>query len=50
MRFFDWAFRSGAEIASRLEYIPLPASAHELVRLAWRERIRSPAGSPVWTS
>ena len=50
MRFFDWAFRGGAEIATRLEYIPLPAAAHELVRTAWRERVRSPAGAAVWTS
>jgi phosphate transport system substrate-binding protein len=49
MRFFDWAFRNGGEIASRLEYIPLPAAAHDLVRAAWRERVRNPSGTPVWT-
>lgn len=50
MRFFDWAFRNGAQIASSLEYIPLPASAHDLIRAAWRERVRNPAGAAVWSA
>lgn len=50
MRFFDWAFRNGAQIASSLEYIPLPASAHDLVRAAWRDRVKAPNGSAVWTA
>jgi phosphate transport system substrate-binding protein len=48
MRFFDWAFRNGAQIASSLEYIPLPASAHDLIRAAWRDRVRAPGGAAVW--
>jgi phosphate transport system substrate-binding protein len=48
MRFFDWAFRNGSQTASSLEYIPLPASAHDLVRAAWRERVRAPGGAAVW--
>ncbi len=50
MRFFDWAFRNGGEIASRLEYIPLPNSAHDLVRAAWRDRVKGPNGAAVWTA
>jgi phosphate transport system substrate-binding protein len=50
MRFFDWAFRNGSDIAARLEYIPLPAAAHDLVRAAWRERVRTPTGAAVWSS
>jgi phosphate transport system substrate-binding protein len=48
MRFFDWAYRQGSDIASRLEYIPLPAAAHDLIRAAWRERVRTPAGGAIW--
>jgi phosphate transport system substrate-binding protein len=50
MRFFDWAFRNGSQIASSLEYIPLPAQAHDLVRAAWQQRVKTPAGGSVWTS
>lgn len=49
MRFFDWAYRSGSQIASSLEYIPLPASAHDLIRAAWRERVKTPSGGAIWT-
>ncbi|WP_240790940.1 phosphate ABC transporter substrate-binding protein PstS [Roseomonas sp. AR75] len=50
MRFFDWAYREGGDIAKRLEYIPLPASAHDLVRAAWRANIKAPDGSTVWSA
>jgi phosphate transport system substrate-binding protein len=50
MRFFDWAFRNGSQIASSLEYIPLPASAHDLVRAAWRTSVKTPSGSAVWST
>nr|WP_264185658.1 phosphate ABC transporter substrate-binding protein PstS [Roseicella aerolata] len=50
MRFFDWTFRNGSEIASRLEYIPLPASAHDLIRKGWGQHVRTPSGEAVWTA
>ncbi|WP_027283719.1 phosphate ABC transporter substrate-binding protein PstS [Rubritepida flocculans] len=49
MRFFDWAFRNGSQIASSLEYIPLPTSAHNLIRAAWARSVRDPSGNPIWT-
>ncbi|MCS6892375.1 MAG: phosphate ABC transporter substrate-binding protein PstS [Rhodovarius sp.] len=49
MRFFDWAFRHGSQIASSLEYIPLPTTAHDLIRAAWARSVRDPAGNPIWT-
>lgn len=49
MRFFDWAFREGSQIAQSLEYIPLPTSAHDLIRAAWAQRVRTPTGQPIWT-
>ena len=48
MRFFDWAFRSGAQAAASLEYIPVPASVHDAVRTAWAEQVRGPAGERLW--
>lgn len=49
MRFFDWAFRNGAQIATQLEYIPLPESVTDVVRRNWAQRIRTPAGGAVWS-
>lgn len=49
MRFFDWAFREGSQIASSLEYIPLPSSAHDLIRAAWARSVRTPTGAAIWS-
>jgi phosphate transport system substrate-binding protein len=47
LRFFDWAFRNGAEAARRLEYIPLPGAVQEQVRGAWAQ-LRAPGGRALW--
>lgn len=49
MRFFDWAFRNGAEAARRLEYIPIPDAVQASVRAAWAQ-VRTPAGAAIWTA
>lgn len=49
MRFFDWAYRSGSQIARTLEYIALPEAAHGLIRAAWARDVRDPSGNAVWT-
>lgn len=40
IKFFDWAFKSGGEIASNLDYIPLPAAVQDSVRAAWHSEIK----------
>ncbi len=49
MRFFDWAYRNGSDIARRLEYIALPESAHNLIRAAWTSSVKDPSGAAVWS-
>ena len=48
MRFFDWAFRNGADAARRLEYIPLPDAVHAAIRTSWSQ-VRDPSGAVIWT-
>lgn len=50
MRFFDWAFRNGAEAARRLEYIPVPDAVQDRIRAAWVVDVKAPDGSAVWTA
>ncbi len=38
VKFFDWAFRKGDEIAKRLVYVPLPESLKEKIRQYWKQR------------
>ena len=47
MRFFDWGFRNGADAASSLGFVPLPAAVIKAVRDAW-EKVKGPDGKPVW--
>ena len=47
MRFFDWAYRNGADAARRLEYIPIPATVQDAVRETWRQ-VRAPNGGALW--
>jgi phosphate transport system substrate-binding protein len=44
LKFFDWAFKSGAKMASDLDYVPLPDSLIKLVRGTWKSQIR---GAPA---
>jgi len=48
MRFFDWAFKNGANLAQELEYIPLPGTVQDAVRAAWKAEVKA-NGQPVWT-
>jgi len=48
LKFFDYGFSKGADIATSLYYIPLPANVEANIRTAWGTAIKSPDGTPVW--
>jgi phosphate transport system substrate-binding protein len=48
MKFFDWAYKNGGEIATGLEYIPLPAPVQDSVRGAWRTEVKAPDGKALY--
>jgi phosphate transport system substrate-binding protein len=47
LKFFDWCYRSGAEYAGKLDYIPIPEKVYSLVEKMWSEKIKAGA-KPVW--
>jgi phosphate transport system substrate-binding protein len=47
LKFFAWAYKSGATMASELDYVPLPASLTALVESTWKAQIKS-NGASVW--
>ena len=47
MKFFDWAFTNGAQLAKDLEYLPLPAPVQAAVRAAWQAEIKGPNGQAI---
>jgi phosphate transport system substrate-binding protein len=47
LKFFAWAYKSGAAMASELDYVPLPATLTAQVQSTWKAQIKS-NGAPVW--
>jgi len=48
LKFFDWAYKNGAKLASDLEYVPLPEALVKLIHASW-SNIKDATGKPVWT-
>ena len=48
LKFFDWSFRNGQELAEALDYVPLPSAVVTIVEDAWKTQIGDGAGKAVW--
>ncbi|MDH2917794.1 MAG: phosphate ABC transporter substrate-binding protein PstS [Sideroxydans sp.] len=48
LKFFDWAYRHGNDIAHTLHYVPLPDSVAEGVRAAWHNGVTDKMGVAIW--
>jgi phosphate transport system substrate-binding protein len=40
LKFFDWAFKNGGQMAAALDYVPLPESLVKQVRSTWQSQIK----------
>jgi phosphate transport system substrate-binding protein len=49
LKFFDWAYRGGDNLALGLDYVPLPAPVKALIRKQWVSQVTS-GGKPVYVS
>ena len=47
LKFFDWAYRNGAEMATSLDYVPIPEDVYAIMEKTWAEEIRC-GGGPIW--
>ena len=47
MKFFNWSFTNGGNLARELEYIPLPGAVTQSVRAAWQAQVKGPNGQPI---
>jgi phosphate transport system substrate-binding protein len=48
LKFFDWAFKSGDQMATELDYVPLPANVKDMVRKTWSQEIKGRDGKPLF--
>ena len=49
LKFFDWAYRKGDELAEALDYAPMPDNVVGLVQEEWAT-IKDPAGKPIFAT
>ncbi len=47
LSFFDWSYRQGADMAVKLDYVPIPKNVAELVEKTWAKEIKA-GGKQVW--
>ena len=49
LKFFDWAYKSGDQMAAGLDYVPLPAPVKAQIRKQWTTNVMA-NGKPVYAS
>ncbi|MBE7414415.1 MAG: phosphate ABC transporter substrate-binding protein PstS [Deltaproteobacteria bacterium] len=47
LEFFDWAYQNGAEMATALDYVPIPKNVYSIVEDTWASQIAC-GGEQVW--
>jgi phosphate transport system substrate-binding protein len=48
LKFFDWAFKSGGDMAKQLDYVPLPPNVVQVIEKSWADNIKSGGGGMLW--
>jgi phosphate transport system substrate-binding protein len=48
LKFFDWAYKNGAQSAAELDYVPMPANVTKLVQDSWKANLKDAAGKAIW--
>ena len=48
LKFFDWAFHNGQQLATDLQYVPLPESLVKQIEATWANDIKDADGKPIW--
>lgn len=48
LKFFNWSYENGDQMADKLDYVPMPDSAVKLVRDKWHSQIKDDDGQPIW--
>ncbi len=44
LKFFDWGYKNGKQMAADLQYVPMPDNVVALIEKSWKEKIKG-AGS-----
>ena len=47
LKFFDWCYKNGGDMASKLLYVPIPNNVVKIVEALWSKELRAD-GQPIW--
>ena len=50
LKFFNWAYASGDNMALELDYVPLPDTVVKQVQTAWASNIKDSSGKSLWAA
>jgi len=50
LKFFDWVYANGGNMAEELDYVPMPAGVAGAVRKLWATQIKDASGAPVYAA
>ena len=48
LKFFDWSYKNGSQMATELEYVHMPQDVIKLVQENWKRDFRGPDNNPIW--
>lgn len=48
LEYFHWCYRHGGELATELDYVPMPENVVDMVEGTWQDELTS-SGAPVWS-
>ena len=48
LSFFNWAFDQGADMATELDYVPLPKEVTDQIKQVWTQEIKTKDGNAIW--
>ena len=47
LKFFDWAYKSGKDMATQLDYVPMPDAVVQMIQKSWTDNIKGSSGA-LW--
>ncbi|HEV2612965.1 MAG TPA: phosphate ABC transporter substrate-binding protein PstS [Noviherbaspirillum sp.] len=48
LKFFEWSYKNGGNMAAELDYVAMPAPVIKLVQDAWKAQLKDESGKAVW--
>ncbi|MHB1678330.1 MAG: phosphate ABC transporter substrate-binding protein PstS [Sulfuriferula sp.] len=48
LKFFDWSYNNGDQIAESLDYVTLPKKVIKLIETTWTSNIKDTSGKAIW--